>query len=186
MRLQNYLRPLFTSPKSFYRHYVADDSINELNKMLIDEIMKYPVHTAFEFGCGTGKIMQVLNQKGVQVKGIDISAKAVEIAQAKGLDAYRGDENDIKRMPHCDVAYTCSVLDHIPQVSKIINDLSEIAKVVIIAETTDISARFYYSHNYEMLGFTKLKHQWHAPDKTTYHIYIMEMFIKSVERGELF
>jgi SAM-dependent methyltransferase len=44
-----------------------------------------------ELGCGTGPIAMSLVAKDCQVKAIDVSAQAVEIARAHGVDAQVGD-----------------------------------------------------------------------------------------------
>lgn len=41
----------------------------------------YPIHNAFDIGCGTGKYLAYLQSKGFKVGGIDSSGTAVEMTQ---------------------------------------------------------------------------------------------------------
>ncbi|HHD77171.1 MAG TPA: class I SAM-dependent methyltransferase [Campylobacteraceae bacterium] len=49
-------------------------------------LQKHPVQRVLDVGCGNGKLLQKLSRR-YEAAGIDISAKMVEIARGKGLDA---------------------------------------------------------------------------------------------------
>jgi len=50
-----------------------------------------PPALVLDLGCGTGISMEVLIEKGYDVKGIDIAEPMLAIAAKKGLDVYKAD-----------------------------------------------------------------------------------------------
>ncbi len=151
------------SPKEYYRLYLADDNLSDLNKNLIEQILaEKPVHI-FEFGMGTGKNLKYLQKidDSVHVSGIDVSYINVIHAMVKnGINHCAiGDEQDLRHMANYDVVITCSVLDHIAEIRAIIREFKRIAnKAVIIAECIEEDRpNYYYRHDYVALGFEKVK-----------------------------
>lgn len=145
-----------SDPKDYYKNYVADDVPTPLNVRLAEFIKSFKPNSVFEFGCGTGKNLVPLNESIGDVSGIELSQKAVERCVAKGLNVVQGDEQSLLTMNKTvDVAFTCSVLDHIENVGDIIAKLKSMArKAVVLCETTDIVAKFYYAHDYEGYGLS--------------------------------
>lgn len=148
-------------PKDYYRNYKADDGLMMLNHDLISHICnESPVH-AFEFGCGSGKHLKVLESKGVSCFGIDISPVNVLTGIAKHELPFVsiGDESHLRHLCNFDVVFTCSVLDHVHEkdFKSIVNELKRIAnRAVFVAETNDVPGPYYYPHNYERYGFEKM------------------------------
>lgn len=164
-------------PKEFYKTYRADDKLSTLSSRLLYEIsLFHPVH-ALEFGMGTGKHLNVLNIDGVATIGIDISPYNV----AKAIHKYDlpcaicGDETYLRNLCNLDVVFTCSVLDHIEDITGIIDEFKRIAnRAVIIAETVDTPSDYYYSHDFESYGFKALSFQWKGQDGAVYRIWKWE------------
>jgi ubiquinone/menaquinone biosynthesis C-methylase UbiE len=162
--------------KTYFSHYLADDQIRQLNRDLVNEILKFEPKSCFEFGCGQGKNLALLKGLGLsKINGIDISSSAIESGRkrfALNLNAnqriYVGDENTLaEKIKHglFDVSFTCSVLDHIEHeitVDHIIADLKRISKKAVILYETQrhTPGSFYYRHNYEDYGFTKLDYEY--------------------------
>ena len=144
-------------PKAFYKKYLADGKAYPLNHELVRTIMSFEPSNVFEFGCGVGKNLLLLREKGVEsVVGIDISEGAVKKARENGLKATKADETYLSSLSSFDVAFTCSVLDHIENVNKIVGELKRISrKGVVLMETNDTPAKYYYPHDYESYGFVK-------------------------------
>lgn len=148
--------------KSYYRSYIANSEVSALNEQLVQDILSYNPKSVLEFGCGVGKNLELLKEKVDEHLGIDISAKAVEIARKKNLNVINGDELKLKTIKNHDIVFTCSVLDHIKDIDNIVSELKRAANLaIIIAETNTKVGRFYYPHDYESLGFVK-----------TYYVYI--------------
>lgn len=167
-------------PKAFYKKYVADGNVYPLNLELANTIMSFSPSSVFEFGCGVGKNLELLRKKGLQLGfGIDISAEAVKKAKEKGVNAVQGDENYLPKVQPCDVAFTCSVLDHVENIDKIMEQLKRIGlKAVVLMETNDTPAKFYYPHNYESYGFIKTGYAYQSKlpegDGALYHLYVLK------------
>lgn len=159
------------TPKQFYRNYLADNELQELNDKLISLIKEENPAHVFEFGCGTGKNLRPLE---VAVCGLDVSflniIHAVTVNKIPFLII--GDEYHLGHLTNFDVVFTCSVLDHIENVDRVVFELKRIAnKCLFIAETNDTPYRYYYPHDYEALGFKKLNFSWVGADGATYYIW---------------
>jgi 2-polyprenyl-3-methyl-5-hydroxy-6-metoxy-1,4-benzoquinol methylase len=144
--------------KTYYEtKFRAKDKINELNLKLIDLVKSYDPQSVLDFGCGTGKNLALLPDKITRF-GIDISPANVKVAVDKHkLNVYWADESLLNHLTNFDVCFTCSVLDHIEDAYPVIQQLKRIANTaVIIAETNDQVGEFYFPHDYELYGFTKV------------------------------
>jgi len=166
------------SPKRYYKNYMADEKPSQLNEKLTEVIRSFKPESVFEFGCGTGKNLLLLRNHVPNLSGIELSKKAVERCQEKGLSVIQGDESEVPNQLPVDVAFTCSVLDHIIDIGVIINHLKTLAKkAVVICETNDIVAKYYYHHDYISYGFIPIDYSYSLSkelggDGATYKIYV--------------
>src|SRR6478736_2327863 len=170
-------------PKAFYETYLADNGLSELNHKLAHEVLKEAPNHVFEYGCGTGKNLRLIQKlspqyaKSVSVSGLDVSLLNVLHATVKnGLQHVSlGDEHYLRHYCNYDAVITCSVLDHIEKVDGIIQELQRIAnKCVIIAECTDHDPdNYYYKHSFESFGFKVVEGtEYFSPsDNHSYRIY---------------
>ncbi len=149
----------------FYFNYRADDTLSPLSYQLTEEICQEEPNHVLDFGCGSGKHINVLNLRGICTIGIDISFINIIRAHAK----YElpclicSDETYLRNLSNVDVVFTCSVLDHIEDIDGIIGEFKRIAnKSVILAETNDSPSEFYFPHDYESYGFEKLDFEWES------------------------
>jgi SAM-dependent methyltransferase len=167
-------------PKEFYKNYQADNVLDKLDFKLIEVLLGFKPSSAFEFGCGSGKNLKLLKDKSkieVDTCGLDISVINVFQAHCNGVDSViRGDERHFP-LRKFDVSFTCSVLDHIEDITNIVGNLQEMTnKAIVIAETNSFDKNFYYKHNYESYGFKKLDYEYISKDdKGMYNIWV---FIK--------
>lgn len=171
--------------KEYYRTYQADDEITELNHRICTEIMSYnPVHV-FEFGCGSGKNLKLLekiqtnySRSNLITCGLDISTMNVLTARISNKLNFliHGDETHLRNLVNFDVVFTCSVLDHIQKPFKVIEELKRICnKALIIAETSNVRKEYYYPHSYEDFGFEPTGYSWMSNyDGGLYHIWKWE------------
>ena len=97
--------------ENLYRHYLA----------LLEE---YAVETILDVGCGNGKLLQKLGDR-YQASGIDISAKMVEIARQKGLDA-----------SHCRLEEVTEAFDAVVAVADVLNYMDEEALQEFLEEVS--------------------------------------------------
>lgn len=103
---------------------------------LVDAILERNPRRILEFGCNAGRNLRAVRDRapGVELVGIDVNAKAVAWGRREwGLDLRLGDERLIEPDAY-DLAFTVSVLDHIPQPQKAIAALAASAPLLILVE----------------------------------------------------
>jgi ubiquinone/menaquinone biosynthesis C-methylase UbiE len=163
--------------KDYYKSYIADDGISQLSERLIDTIVSHNPIVVLDYGSGSGKHCNILRNKGIYTISTDVSMMNVVRAYSKYdlpnvICSY---ESILKFFVGIDLVFTCSVLDHIENISMIIDEFKRIGKVVILAETKDVPGDLYFSHDYENYGFTKLDFEYVSEkpegDGATYHIW---------------
>lgn len=160
------------TPKAFYRNYLADNSLGDINFKLEELIKATNPNSVFEFGCGTGKNLRSLDP--IVTCGMDVSPQNVIVSHYRNMRSFviLGDEYNLGHLANFDVAFTCSVLDHIEDVDRIITELKRMAPIVFLAETNDQVAEHYFAHDYESQGFQKIENfKWIGHDKATYYIW---------------
>ena len=157
------------SAKQYYSTYLADDNIVSLNKQLADEVLSLNPNHVFELGIGTGKNLRLILKEqyryalsSISVFGIDVSMinviNAVVKNNLKGVAL--ADESYLRHFCNFDVVITCSCLDHIEDITGIIQELKRICnKAVIIAECVNYHSpeNYYYLHDYESFGFEPIE-----------------------------
>jgi SAM-dependent methyltransferase len=165
-------------PKSFYNTYLANDNIYEIDERLAYLVAQEQPREVFDFGTGTGKNLRLIQSKidyPVTLCGLDLSPLNIIYARARNDIPFliMGDEYFLCRLTSFEVSITCSVLCHIKEIDRIIDDLKTLTrKSIIIAETNDIVGEFYYPHDYESYGFVDLQLDWYSEiNKANYKFY---------------
>jgi ubiquinone/menaquinone biosynthesis C-methylase UbiE len=151
------------TPSQYYQAYISDDAISPLSVQLLSQIVnENPLHV-LDFGSGTGKHCNFLNKKGIVTLAIDISMMNVIKSHTKYDLPFVACTNEsyLGHLCGIDVVTTCSVLDHIEDITRIIDQFKRICnKSIIIAETQDVVGELYYAHDYESYGFKYTGHNW--------------------------
>lgn len=184
-----------TIAKDYYKNYEASNEILRVHNFLAAQIINFNPTSVFEFGCGSGKnlkLLQTLSDRITRIQGIDISLKNIENTRNINnlIDCFVGDENTLACMKEdmYDVVFTCSVLDHIEEIAGIIKNFEKIAKKgIVLLETNDKSLRYpnyYYPHKYEDYGFRKMNYEYisnEVPDADgcKYEIWIKNLVSQS-------
>lgn len=165
-------------PKEYYKSYLADDKIGFIGEYLLVKMMLENPNHILEFGCGTGKHLKKLQDRGINTIGVDVSLINIIKAQVKHDLPFVvcTDENYLRNFCNIDIVFTVSVLDHIKNVSDIIGEFKRITNYsVYLAETNDIVGEHYFKHNYESYGFTKIPDfDWKGEDGAIYYIWKWE------------
>lgn len=165
-------------PKEHYaNNLTADWNVTELHHMLIRQILKFNPSSAFEFGCGLGKLLSILKNYDVNTFGIDINNHQIQIAKQIGLKVEQGTEASLETIQPSmfDVVYTCSVLGHIRDIRSIIQKLEQMSrKATILCEpVTKVEGQFYYPQRYQDYGFDALDYEYFSKrDKRMYKIWV--------------
>jgi SAM-dependent methyltransferase len=81
-----------------------------------------------EVGCGPGELAeQVRVELGAEVVAVDTSARMVELARGRGVDARVG---DVQELPFAEGEFDCAVaawmLYHVPDVSRALDELARV------------------------------------------------------------
>lgn len=127
-------------------------ALSEINVKTYEYIDSLGVESVFEFGCGVGRHLDRLKERGMYVMGSDINKQAVREAKKKGLTVFLGDEYILSNIPSnsFDIVFTNSVLCHIPDIDKILSELKRISKKhLIFVERQQEDEGHWYVHQYE-------------------------------------
>ncbi len=90
-----------------------------------------------ECGCGTGLILERIQEFARHAAGIDLSPGMLELARARGLDVREG---SVTALPFPDASFdvTCSfkVLAHVPDIGRALSEMARVTRPggVILAE----------------------------------------------------
>ncbi len=132
--------------------FVKWERVQALN-WLAEQNGNVKLDSVLDVGPRDGFIMTVLKQKGaVDVKGIEISAPAVEYAKQKGLDVIQG---DVRQMPYLDGSFdlvTClHVLEHCPEPEKAMAEMWRCVKpggwlYVVVPRQSGVNGRRRGAH----------------------------------------
>lgn len=95
--------------------------------------------SVLEFGCNVGRNLFAIRERDAKVtlKGVDINSQAVTWGRKHWhLDLEAGDQRWLEQQPDdaFDVAFTVSVLDHIPDAGPVIAELARVAKSLVLVE----------------------------------------------------
>lgn len=90
-----------------------------------------------ECGCGTGLILERIQEHARRAAGIDLSPGMLELARSRGLEVQEGSVTDLP-FPDATFDVTCSfkVLAHVPDIGKALAEMARVTRPggVILAE----------------------------------------------------
>jgi methionine biosynthesis protein MetW len=86
--------------------------------------------TVLDIGCGDGILLENLNKKGINGRGIDISSEAIKICKERGLQCEQSDITD--KLPFADNSFDgvvlTDVLEHLFQPLDVLNEAHRVCK----------------------------------------------------------
>jgi len=110
-----------------------EQGINFRLKAALAMIEKGPV---LDLGCGDGVFLELLKNKGIEGRGLDISEVAIARTKSKGLSAEQFDFGS-QRLPFADNDFSLvvllDVLEHLYQPPNILQEARRVAKEVVVA-----------------------------------------------------
>jgi SAM-dependent methyltransferase len=106
---------------------------------IAEKVLAEKPSTVLEFGCNVGRNLIAIRtlDKSVRLKGVDVAPAAVRYGRLHwNLDLTEADEAWLAKQPDdaFDVAFTVSVLDHIPDPDPVMVQLARIAPVLLLCE----------------------------------------------------
>lgn len=129
---------------------------------LAEQVLTNEPRSVLEFGCATGRNLHAIRDRAPEVRllGLDINPTAVRHGRnhwgldlrVAGLDTLADDE--------VDVAFTVSVLDHIPDIEPTLEQLCRVAPLLLLVEpwlggegkVTDVTGTSPYSYSHDIAG----------------------------------
>jgi SAM-dependent methyltransferase len=111
------------------RALYADTEGPDPRQVLFDAVAEMQPRHVLEVGCGPGELSErIAREVDAEVVALDISARMVELARGRGVDARVG---DVQALPFADASFDCAVaawvLFHVPDLDR---GLAELARVL--------------------------------------------------------
>lgn len=105
---------------------------------LVHVVKRLAPATVLEMGCNAGRNLALLRDAlpGAAVRGFDINAASVAHGRARwGLDLDVADEDYLARQPDgaCELVFTISVLDHLPEITGVLRELARVTRRYYLA-----------------------------------------------------
>ena len=110
--------------------------INPLRLDWIDRIAPLSGKSALDVGCGGGILAEAMAQRGARVKGIDLSDKALKVAQLHLLEsrlevdyeAISAEDLAARSPASCDVVTCMELLEHVPDPASTVRACAQLAR----------------------------------------------------------
>ncbi len=150
---QEEIKTWYANPKR-----VVPDIVLPLHDLLADLIIAYDPISIFEFGCNRGVNLKNISGRkyGISMYGCDVNPEAVKLAKKITSSVVVGDESYLEESPDCDIYFTSSVLNHLPEIDGIISLMKKACnKYVVLLEAVTIpEGRRWFKHDYDKYGFS--------------------------------
>jgi len=95
-------------------HLDFEEEVHHLYKTIGHTVLSKDPKTLIDIGCGQGEFCHIMELNGIKAFGVDLSAKQIEIAVAKGTNAKCIDIKDIDEKFDCATAIF-DVINYIPK-----------------------------------------------------------------------
>jgi 2-polyprenyl-6-hydroxyphenyl methylase / 3-demethylubiquinone-9 3-methyltransferase len=110
--------------------------INPLRLDWIDRVASLPGKSALDVGCGGGILAEAMARRGARVKGIDLSDKALKVAQLHSLEtrvavdyeAVSAEDLAAREPGRYDVVTCMELLEHVPDPGSTVRACAELAR----------------------------------------------------------
>lgn len=104
--------------------------------VMATRVLRHKPRRVLEFGCAAAKNLLAIQalDPAVDLYGLDINAAAIDYARGLGLRCGVGNETTLSAIPDnaFDVAFTISVLDHLPSPEIALKELLRLATTAVI------------------------------------------------------
>lgn len=109
---------------------------------LIANMSDMKSYRCLDVGCGTGRLMELLMEKGIEVEGIEMSGHAADVASSRGLKVVNKDIMSLTGESSYDIIVAFDVMEHIPDIKGFFTKIYCLLKEdgVFIFLTPDVSS----------------------------------------------
>ncbi len=114
---------IFRDTRTFYK-----TSTDTVATSLINFVEMYAGKSILDFGCAAGNYCINLSRLGYDVKGVDVNAEYIKIAQEKGVEAHLIDDKTPFPDNTFDTVIVFEVLEHIAEPEKLIIEAKRLAR----------------------------------------------------------
>lgn len=161
--------------RSFFEkiyHFVKQKALRD--KIAIIEDFQKTKGSLLDIGAGTGDFLVTAKNSGWDVKGIEPSEKARNIAKNKGIELISGIES--VENASFDVVTMWHVLEHVPDIEKHIKELKRILKpggtiIIAVPNYNSFDAK-HYGHFWA--AFDVPRHLWHFSKTAIKKLFVAE------------
>ena len=151
-------------------------------KKIYNLLKKFPKRKVLEIGCSDGEFLKLLKVEGWEVKGLEVSKKAVQKARKKGIDADVCDVNN--KLPlkdnSFDVIVAGEVMEHLFEDLDFLDECHRVLKeegILIVTTPNLISLK---NRILMFLGFNPR----YAIDDHHYHVYTPRLIKNLFKRSK--
>jgi len=98
------------------------------SKLTIIDLVKEG--NVLDIGCGDGLLLEHLKRDGLEVSGIDISSRAIDICRGRGLECVKGDITNTLPFPNesFDNVLLIDVLEHLFQPQEVLKETRRVCR----------------------------------------------------------
>ncbi|HKO52605.1 MAG TPA: class I SAM-dependent methyltransferase [Polyangiaceae bacterium] len=115
---------VFRDTTEFYLRFPPDTVAGRL----VDFVKRKAGHSVLDLGCATGNYCVALSKAGFDMKGADINPKYVEVARARGVDAYVAEGRAPFPDKSFDTVLLFEVLEHVPDPAETVAEARRLAR----------------------------------------------------------
>ncbi len=129
--------PLLAAKELVYdrRYFQAIDEVHRpLYRLLADAVAELvQPSSAVDVGCGTGLVLSRLQERGVEVRGVEGSRHAIELSGLEDRILKANLERGVPRLGRFDVCFCVEVAEHLPPRSArpLVEGLASLSDVVV-------------------------------------------------------
>lgn len=173
--MKNEILKYYTS--EYIPHLSKDSNLRNLSLNIYSKLFRYHIiglehyghNRILDVGCGSGKFLEILNKKGWETFGVDISPVAVKNAKEKGLNVFEGELHDMSfSQEYFDVVIMRHSLEHMYDPKKEIEAAYKILRYngILTIEVPNINcleSRIFREHWFQI---DAPRHLYHFSEKT--------------------
>ena len=130
-------------PRDSSRWYLDADPMEQVDGALVEFVAANAGPTVLDLGCGLGGYTKALAERGLEVRGIDVSPEYVERARSLGVEA---DVYDGRRLPYDDASFETvamlEVLEHLEDPAALLHEARRVSRRGVLVSVPNSTQDF--------------------------------------------